>query len=381
MKHGWKTLLLLLSMIHPSMSQTKPSLVYGQLPELPALDGKPNPGVAGAFAGMSQGALLLAGGANFPKGYPWQNGKKVWQDAIYVLDRPDSASRWWQVGTLPRALAYGASVTWKDQLICLGGNDATQAYAEVTRLAWDRAAGRVQVKALPALPVALANLSAAVFADQLYVFGGEENGEAVKTLYILNLQTPEQGWQMRPDFPGAARAFTALVALEQANSPRLIVLGGRQTVHRQTTILADVYQYDTREKRWTRLPDLPVAVAAHEATATDTGKILVFGGDDGVRLRQIEQLNNRIASEPRDPKVAQWITQRNELQANHPGFRREVWQYELTSQRWSVVDTLPFPTPVTTALVRWQGAFVLPSGEISPGIRTPSIRVITPGNP
>jgi cyclically-permuted mutarotase family protein len=381
MKRGWTTLLLLLGMIHPLMSQPRSPLTYSQLPDLPALDGKPNPGLAGAFAGMSQGALLLAGGANFPDGYPWQNGKKVWHNAIYVLDQPEKTSAWRQVGTLPRPVAYGASVTWNDQLICLGGNDATQAYADVWLLSWDRAAGQVRTKNLPPLPVALANLSAAVVGNELYVFGGEANGEAVKTLYVLTVPTPEKGWQQHTNFPGAARAFTALVALEQPGSPVLVVLGGRQTSNRQTTVLADAYQCHIREKRWSRLADLPVAVAAHEATGTRAGQILVLGGDDGVRLRQIEQLNNKIASESSHPDVTKWIQQRNELQANHPGFRREVWQYQTVTKGWSVVDTLPYPTPVTTTLVRWQGSFILPSGEIAPGIRTPAIRVITPTEP
>ena len=46
-------------------------LQYSNLPPLPDGQGKPNPGVAGAFAGMSNGVLLVAGGANFPNGYPW----------------------------------------------------------------------------------------------------------------------------------------------------------------------------------------------------------------------------------------------------------------------------------------------------------------------
>jgi N-acetylneuraminic acid mutarotase len=68
-----------------------PPLRYRPLPDLPPQQGQPNPGVAGAFAGVSHGALLLAGGANFPNGYPWQGGTKVWQPAIYVLAEKTSS--------------------------------------------------------------------------------------------------------------------------------------------------------------------------------------------------------------------------------------------------------------------------------------------------
>ncbi|MCX6997017.1 MAG: hypothetical protein NTV49_07995, partial [Kiritimatiellaeota bacterium] len=66
----------------------RPHLTWSALPDLPeAL------GVAGPFAGVSGGALLVAGGANFPNGMPWAGGRKVWHDAVYVLPAPAGA---WQ---------------------------------------------------------------------------------------------------------------------------------------------------------------------------------------------------------------------------------------------------------------------------------------------
>jgi len=50
----------------------------------------PDPvGVAAPFAGVSGGALIVAGGANFPDRPPWQGGTKVWHDAVWVLDKPE----------------------------------------------------------------------------------------------------------------------------------------------------------------------------------------------------------------------------------------------------------------------------------------------------
>ena len=48
-------------------------------------------GFAGPFAGTSGGALIVAGGANFPDGYPWDGGKKVYHDRIFVLSSPGIA--------------------------------------------------------------------------------------------------------------------------------------------------------------------------------------------------------------------------------------------------------------------------------------------------
>ncbi len=374
-------LLLMLTLPNPLPADAQSSLRYATLPELPGIDGKPNPGVAGAFAGISHGALLVAGGANFPNGYPWQNGRKAWQSTIYALSEPGRSTHWQSVGTLPRPLAYGASVVWNERLICIGGTDAEQPYAAVFSLTWQPDTRQVHTETLPDLPLALANLSAAVLGHELYVFGGESSRGSVRSLFALNLQHPESGWQTRADLPGQARSFTALVALPQADGGSLFVLGGRQTVAGQTTIFGDAYQYQPSQNSWQRLADLPVAVAAHEAAGLGANQVWLFGGDDGVRLRQIEALNNRIANQPNHPDLSTWMTQRNDLQMNHPGFRREIWQYRTDTKRWSVVGRMPFPAPVTTTAVRLEKSFLLPSGEVSPGIRTPAIRLITPASP
>src|SRR5690554_3196384 len=72
-------------------------------------------GFAGSFGGISNGVLLVAGGANFPDGgAPWTGSKKVWHDRIFALENPDGD--WKMVGALPNAMGYGVSVNWKDDL-------------------------------------------------------------------------------------------------------------------------------------------------------------------------------------------------------------------------------------------------------------------------
>lgn len=347
--------------------------IYSRLADLPPQQGRANPGVAGAFAGMSNGVLLVAGGANFPDGYPWQNGKKVWQSTVYALRQTDKHSQWRIAGKLDRPLAYGASAVWHNQLICIGGNDASKRYADVFTLRWDVAAGRLIRHSLPALPLPLANQSAAVLGDVLYVFGGESAKGAEKRLYALSLKNPASGWQKRADLPGPARAFTALVALSDA----LYVLGGRQTIDGKTTVFSDAYQYQPRPNSWSALPNLPVPLAAHAAAADSKNALLIFGGGDGVRLREIERLTNQLSRLPDSPKKNGLTQKRNALQSDHPGFRRKIWQFRTDSRTWSVVDTLPFATPVTTPVVTVPGGFILPSGEVSPGVRSPACWRIT----
>ena len=88
----------------------------GRWTALPALPDKE--GFASMFAGVSGGALLAAGGANFPDKRPWEGGKKVWYDTVFVLAKPDG--QWQFAGKLPRPLGYGVSVTHGGQWMHAG---------------------------------------------------------------------------------------------------------------------------------------------------------------------------------------------------------------------------------------------------------------------
>ena len=60
------------------------ALIWDRLPDLPDREG-----FAGVFSGIvkegGEEFLVVAGGANFPEGRPWEDGKKVYYDAVYVL--------------------------------------------------------------------------------------------------------------------------------------------------------------------------------------------------------------------------------------------------------------------------------------------------------
>ena len=365
-------MLLLLAGLFPAWGQTR--LSFREVATLPHVAGQPNPGVAGAFAGFSNGVLLVAGGANFPDGPPWQGGRKVWQPAVYVLDTQNETPRWLATQTLPHPIGYGASVSYQDALLLVGGSDATRRYAEVQSLRWD---GRQLVRsALPPLPLPLASPAAARLGDDLYVLGGESERGAEKGFYRLSLNNPQQGWQTLPAFPGAARAFAAMAAQSDGDGTSLYVMGGRQTVAGTTTVLKDAWRFQPTTGRWSRLPDLPTPLAAHAAVASGTHSVLVFGGDEGTRLRQIEALGNRAALASGKEKN-DLTAQRNALQANHPGFQPVLWQFHTVLGEWSRLDSLPFRPQVTAPLLAHDGRFWLVSGETSPGVRTPVIRTVS----
>ena len=98
--------------VQPDASDS--SLKWDRLPPLPD-----ELGVAGPFAGVHEGVLLVAGGANFPE--PVWESEKAWHDRIYVLVKEGSDFVWHEAGRLPGPRAYGAAVSTPDGVVTLSG--------------------------------------------------------------------------------------------------------------------------------------------------------------------------------------------------------------------------------------------------------------------
>lgn len=316
-------------------------LRWEKLPSLPDREG-----FAGAYAGVSGGRLLVAGGANFPDKKSWEGGKKVWYDTVFALDRPDG--QWTIAGKLPRPLGYGVSVTYHDGVVCVGGSDAGKHYPDTFRL--DLRSGKLVTTALPPLPIAVANACGALVGDTLYIAGGQEkpdSKETLKKVFALDLGAKEPGWRALEAWPGPGRMLAVAAAFDGAfwlmGGTDLVIGEGGKSERRY---LKDAYRYDPG-KGWKRIADLPRAVVAapSPAPATASGPV-ILGGDDGTQVG--------VAPE------------------RHRGFSRRVLRYDQPTDQWIEGGELPAPR-VTAPLVSWQGSWVILSGEARPGARSPEV--------
>ena len=316
-------------------------LHWSQLPPLPdAL------GVAGAFAGVSGGTLLVAGGANFPDKMPWEGGKKVWHDTVYALSKP--TGQWRIIGQLPRPLGYGVSLTTKQGVLCIGGSDVERHYAEIFLLVCSR--GKLKVKPLPPLPVSLANGAGALVGNVAYVTGGSDQpGEqsALNRFFALDLANKKPAWRELTPCPGEARilpvAGTARGALYLAGGAALRPVAGKI----QRAYLRDAWRF-TLGGEWERLADLPKPCVAGPTPAPVVDSQMLFaGGDDG----------SLVGFQPLD---------------RHPGFPKAIQALDLTTGQWMSLGEVPAPRAVLP-VVEWNGRFVFPSGEMRPGVRSPQV--------
>jgi len=316
-----------------------PPLHWERLPSVP------DPvGFAGSFAGVIEGVLFVAGGANFPDRMPWDGGTKVWHDRIFALE--PRAAAWKEIGRLPSPNGYGVSITTPDGLLLIGGGDARRNFSDVLQL--NIVNGAAAAKFLPALPVPLAMAAGVLIGRTVYVAGGIDHPAATaaqSAFLALDLDNLSAGWKSLEPCPGPGRMLAAAIALDGsfylAGGAALRAGPEGQPVREW---LRDAWRY-TPGSGWRRIADLPRPTVAAPALALP-GRLLVLGGDDGSKLGV--------------PPTA------------HPGFPRTILGYHPATDTWTETDSCPFSL-VTTTGVWWNDRFIVPGGEARPGVRSTEV--------
>jgi len=317
-------------------------LSWRQLPPIP--DAK---GFAGAFAGVSDNALIVAGGANFPGKMPWEGGQKVWHDSVFVLPAP--GGNWLTGFKLPQPIGYGVSVTTSNGLLCVGGSNAHGHSRDVFLLQWRN--GRLETKSFPSLPRPMANGCGALVGQTLYVAGGLETPDAtntLKTFWALDLNSSELKWRELGQWPGPSR----MMAVAGSHSGTFYLFSGAEYYSDAQgkparRYLTDAYSFNPKTG-WKKLPDLPrPAVAAPSPAINEDGRLLIVSGDDG-RLVNFE------------PK------------SQHLGFPKDILVYNPIFNQWSQGEESPL-SRATAPTVEWDHDAVIVNGEVRPGYRTPEI--------
>lgn len=313
----------------------------------------PDPiGYAGAYIGTVNDFLVVSGGANFPDGKaPWEGGKKVWTDRTFILT--EKSGTWIEAKKLPQPMGYGATVSYRDKMYVAGGSDTNTHIDSVYEISWDAANKDLAFRSLPKLPKPIANCSSVLIGNYWYILGGiisPAAKEAEKNCWRLDLHRPEQGWESISELPSPGR----MLAVAGNRNGHLVLLSGVALQDGRRTYLKDAYQLDNQGK-WSRLKDLPISVAAAAGPALyhpASSSLYVVGGDDG-SLAQAD------------------------LKHQHPGFSSHILQFDgndwLQHSEVKLSDSTKVWVPVTTGAIIWKGNYVLASGEIRPGIRSPKV--------
>ncbi len=361
-----------------------------QLPR--TYSGQINPGLAGAFSGITDGKLIIAGGANFPDKKPWEGGIKNFYGRIYVYDiTADSLTFRNEFFNLPFPVAYGSSVSLSDGVLCIGGNDQDYCFSKVFLIRWNDSLHKIDFENYPDLPVPLSFSSAALIDNIVYVVGGSSSPDGIDSgnhFFCLNLSkenSTDFKWEKLPAFPGVGRIFSVAVAQSNGTRPCVFLFSGRNVDHdKKITVFSDGFLYDPVLKQWNQLAtagSMNFPVMAGTAFPVGASNIVFIGGAQGDLLLKEQQLRgqfNEVLRLRDTSDIALYKANRIRYYTEHPGFSKDILLYNTITN--TIIPAGKFDTfcPVTSNVVPWKNGGILTSGEIKPGIRTPEIYSIMP---
>lgn len=373
-------LLVLFMSVHAEILAQNPGLssikwkIAAQLP--PANGETVSLGLAGPLTGVTNDVLIVAGGANFPDGLPWNGGKKKYHDDIFVLQHKKNGKFHWldtKSQKLTAATAYGANVSTKYGIAYLGGENEKGISDAAILLQWNSQSKKIEIIKLPNLPIPLTNASATVYENIIYIAGGETINAVSDKLFSLNLDDTAKGWKQLPNLPYAVSS-AVLAVQSNGKQQNIYLLGGRK---KNTNAVSDfynsVYAFNLTTGTWQQVAQIPSPKAAGTGIAVGKNQILLFGGDEGETFNKTETLIMAIANEKDEVKKNALIEQKNKLQMAHPGFKPEVLLYNTVTNNWSKLANIPFASAATTTAVLWGKCIFIPSGEIKAGVRTAQI--------
>lgn len=307
------------------------------LPPSPS-DTAGNLGLAGVYSGMIGDRLVVAGGANFPKGLPSQGGPKVWYSDVYTFDR-ESGWRCWP-GVLGKESAYGVTVPYDGGLLLIGGCRAEECLSEIRLLRLDPE-GRPSVEDWGSLPMPLSNMAGGLIGSKVYLAGGistmDASQKALDVFLSLDLRTRTCKTLPWPDAP--PRAFAVGVVQSDGLDNCFYLFSGRNYEGDSPwEVLRDGWAWNPRLGEWKQVKgEFPVM--AGSAVPFGTNHIVLAGGRS------------------EDPSIPD-----NVLRI-----------YHTVTSSMMTVPVEDQVIPVTTNTIRTSNSFVICSGEVAPGVRTPVI--------
>jgi SSS family transporter len=300
-------------------------------------------GLSNAIAGISNGALLVAGGSNYDQRIQ-DGGKKIVHDKIYVATDPNTMN-WREMGRLPWPLCNAAVLQLGNGLLVIGGTNGETASSRVFLLYWDSGTGTVKIdSSFAKLPIALPAPSAAKAGKNIYVCGGQN-------FFSLEPGKEESigsgSWKTLPQWPGAARFGATMVTQSNGEYDCLYLIGGKGP---NNEYLKDAFVYDLKKKRWKEVLSPPRAAYFTPSIALGPTHIILFSGSDG------HDADSAIA-----------------LQDNYH-MVKDVLAYHTISNTWIKPDNIPVGVAGATA-IRWNNKLMLVGGELRPGVRTAQIQI------
>lgn len=390
MKKQIKIILLtiLLSFIFSSNANSsgfENRIIWTKYPSLPSLqNGKSQMGFAAGFSGNSNGVLIYAGGCNFPQNSVNEGGKKKFYDDIYVYQ--PGAKSWLTGYKMHNKIAYGISITTADGLICIGGENVDGDLSSVFLLKWNSDAKTIESEEYPNLPFTLREGGGCIVDNKIYVLAGVIDGQLQNKLVCLDLSkkgTEDFKWNILSDFPGSSRQQPVVVAQNAAERKYIYLFSGSSFPTNDSIphVNTDILKYDISKDKWYNEGEINIdgigRISLHGGVGMAVGSqyIMLTGGvnyDIFKNALETIRRGEALTGSAYD-KFLDW----KQTYMNHPidwyKFNNRIIVYNTITKSWAMLSDSPFTGRTGAGIASWEDGWVIISGEIKPGTRTPEV--------
>lgn len=225
----------------------------------------------------------------------------------------------------------------------------------------------------PDLPVAVKNGIAARVGDIAYV----GLGSAGTDFYALDLANPANGWAKRAAFTGPATNGAAV-----AVSGKTIFMfsgNGRENDAATSPIIFDtVYAYDTVGNAWSKLEtQTPVGLSGAKAMTLSDGRIAIVGGYNKDLFDKYLADVSAIDKDKDPAGFKKLVDSYMGMQPRDYRWNDKLLTYNPAGNTWGTLGSNPFlPNCDPALIVQSDDRFMVVSGEIKPGLRTPEVKLL-----
>lgn len=353
-----------------------------------------NEGVSAPFAGTAgrHGAVVVAGGCNFPHQPAALGGEKVFYSDIYELVPSGDAGEmtWRRIGRLPYKAAYGVSVSTPEGVVCIGGTDGVSGKSDVLLL-HHNAGAKLSIHRLPSLPRALDNMAGAFGGGYIYVAGGQSDGLPSAAAYRLRFPGGKR-WERLPDIPGLPRLQPAAAMQNSATGLCFYLMGGYTPASssRSGRVHTDGVVFDPSTHQWRTVASIrpsgqadTLAIVGAQAVSSGCAHIVFMGG---VSRRVFEQAINRpyelskLAGGPLSSTQAAYRAALERQQAEYLkhspewyAFNDELLIYHTITDTWVTESRSSKLARAGAALVKDGTEWLVIGGELKPGVRSSDV--------
>lgn len=322
-------------------------------------------GISAMYGASLGGAIVVAGGCNFPADDPIApTATKQYYKGIYLYNTESPAKGWTKIGELPQAAAYGATFADGNEMLVLGGTTADGNMTDIVRVVVAANGKKADVKVVGQLPFAVDNCGFCSVMGKGYLVGGNIDGVPSNRVVVYDMANGE--FSELPQMPGNPRVQPIVAAV----AGKLYVWGGFAGKHngKDATLELDGLAYDFTSGKWSEVAGPtdgngePLALGGACAAAFADGKVLVCGGVNKDVF--LSALQNQAPDYLQHP--VEWYR-----------FNPNILLFDAYNSKWSVVGQSPLCARAGALLLNC-GAdkALLFGGELKPRVRTPQSVII-----